>query len=89
MSQLDYMKASDEAEANGVRVTAVYHSHVGAGAYLSTMDLEYAESELFPFPDASHIVVAVSADRKVDSVAFFRQETESRSFSGRTVVSSE
>ena len=89
MSQLDYMKASDDAEANGVRVTAVYHSHVGVGAYLSAMDLEYAQSELFPFPDAVHIVVAVSADRKVDSVAFFCQDKESRSFSGRTVVSSE
>ena len=89
MSQLDYMKASDDAESNGSRVTAVYHSHVGVGAYLSAMDLEYAKSEFFPFPDAVHIVVAVSADRKVDSVAFFCQDKESRSFTGRTVVSSE
>ena len=37
MSPLDYMRARDEAEANGARVTAVYHSHVGVGAYLSTM----------------------------------------------------
>jgi proteasome lid subunit RPN8/RPN11 len=88
MSPLDYMRVHDEAEANGTQVTAVYHSHVGVGAYLSAMDLEYAESDLFPFPNADHIVVAVS-DRKVDSVAFFRQEKESRLFSGRTVVSSE
>jgi proteasome lid subunit RPN8/RPN11 len=88
MSPLDYMGAHDEAEANGTRVTAVYHSHVGVGAYLSAMDLVYAESELFPFPDADHIVVAVCG-RKVDSVAFFRQDAESGEFSGRTVVSSE
>jgi adenylyltransferase/sulfurtransferase len=88
MSQLDYQGVHDEAEASGTRVTAVYHSHVGVGAYLSEMDLVYAESELFPFPDADHIVIAVS-DQKVDSVAFFRQDEESRAFSGRTVVSSE
>lgn len=88
MSPLDYMDAHDQAEAKGTRVTAVYHSHVCVGAYLSAMDLEYAESELFPFPDADHIVVAVCG-QKVDSVAFFRQGPESGSFSGRTVVSSE
>ena len=88
MSHLDYMRALEEAEANGEKVTAVYHSHVGVGAYLSEMDLEYAESDLSPFPDADHIVVAM-LDSKVDSVAYFRQGGEDRSFSGRTVVSSE
>jgi proteasome lid subunit RPN8/RPN11 len=88
MSHLDYMRALEEAEANGEKVTAVYHSHVGVGAYLSEMDLAYAESDLSPFPDADHIVVAVLG-RKVDSVAYFCQDGEGRSFSGRTVVSSE
>ena len=88
MSHLDYMRALEEAEANGNRVTAVYHSHVGVGAYLSEMDLAYAESDLSPFPDADHIVVAM-LDRKVDSVAYFRQGGEERSFSGCTIVSSE
>ena len=88
MSPLDYMGVHDEAEAKGSQVTAVYHSHVGVGAYLSAMDLEHAESELFPFPNADHIVVAVNG-QKVDSVAFFRQDEESGLFSGRTVVSSE
>jgi proteasome lid subunit RPN8/RPN11 len=88
MSSLDYMMAHEEAEARGARVTAVFHSHVGVGAYLSEMDLAYAASASFPFPDADHIVVAVF-DRKVDSVAFFRQDGEDRSFLGRTVVSSE
>ena len=87
MNSLDYMMVQDEAEARGARVTAVYHSHVGVGAYLSGMDLAYAESASFPFPDADHIVVAVF-DRKVDSVAFFRQDGEGQSLLGRTVVSS-
>jgi len=88
MNSLDYMMAHEEAEAQGTRVTAVYHSHVGVGAYLSGMDLAYAVSASFPFPDADHIVVAVF-DRKVDSVAFFRKDGEDQSFLGRTVVSSE
>jgi len=79
MNSLDYMMAHEEAEAHGVRVTAVYHSHVGVGAYLSGMDLAYAVSASFPFPDADHIVVAVF-DSKVDS---------DQSFFGRTVVSSD
>ncbi len=87
MNALDYLIAHDEAEARGERVTAVYHSHVGVGAYLSGMDLAYAESENFPFPDADHIVVAVF-DRKVDSVAYFRKDRDRPVFVGRTVVSS-
>jgi proteasome lid subunit RPN8/RPN11 len=88
MNSLDYMMVNEEAEARGAQITVVYHSHVGVGAYLSEMDLSYAASENFPFPDADHIVVAVF-DRKVDSVAFFRQEGDGGSFVGRTVVSSD
>ena len=88
MNELDYVQAQESAEASGERITAVYHSHVDVDAYLSPMDLEYAESEFFPFPDADHIVVA-AFDRKVDSVAFFRQDGEDQLFFGRTVVSSE
>jgi len=88
MNSLDYMIAQEEAEARGARVTAVYHSHVGVGAYLSGMDLAYAESANFPFPDADHIVVAIF-ERKVDSVGFFRQGGKGQSFLGRTVVSSD
>jgi proteasome lid subunit RPN8/RPN11 len=86
MSPLDYMRVHEKAEAEGDRVTVVYHSHVGAGAYLSEMDREHADSVLFPFPDADHIVVAV-VDHKIDSVAYFRREPD-RSFAGRTIVSS-
>ena len=61
MNEADYMHTREEAEAAGLRVTAVYHSHVGSGAYLSEMDLEYAHHALFPFPDADQIVVAVAS----------------------------
>jgi proteasome lid subunit RPN8/RPN11 len=59
MNEADYMRARDEAEAGGEQVTAVYHSHVGTGAYLSEMDQDYARHPLSPFPDADQIVVAV------------------------------
>ena len=88
MNPLDYMRVHEAAEARGRRVTAVYHSHVGVGAYLSEMDLAHAASELFPFPGAGHIVVAV-VDQKIDSVAFFSQDPEEGTFSGRTIVSAE
>lgn len=61
MNEADYMQASREAEAAGERVTAVYHSHVGTGAYLSQMDLDYARHAFFPFPAADQIVVAVAS----------------------------
>jgi proteasome lid subunit RPN8/RPN11 len=41
MNEHDYASAEKFAEARGERVTAVYHSHVGAGAYLSETDLDY------------------------------------------------
>jgi len=71
MSDADIEAASREAERGGMRVTAVYHSHVGAGAYLSEMDLEFAEHERSRFPDADWIVLAVF-ERSVREVALFR-----------------
>jgi proteasome lid subunit RPN8/RPN11 len=59
MNEVDYLTASKEAEKVGERVNAIYHSHVGAGSYFSEMDQEFAEHELFPFPDVAHIVIAV------------------------------
>ena len=61
MNEVDYMQTREEAEAAGERVTAVYHSHVGSGAYLSELDLDYAHHALFPFPEADQIVVAVAS----------------------------
>ena len=59
MSMRDVLEISREAERSGERVTAVYHSHVGAAAYLSKDDLAYARNPLFPFPYADQIVLSV------------------------------
>ena len=71
MSDGDIAAVQREAERSGMTVTAVYHSHVGAGAYLSEMDLEFAEQERSRFPDADWIVLAVF-ERSVREVALFR-----------------
>ncbi len=76
MSEVDYLRAMQEAEQQGERITAVYHSHVSAGVYLSEMDQDFANHELFPFPDAAQIVVAVG-DRAVahlQSAAIFERD---------------
>jgi adenylyltransferase/sulfurtransferase len=83
MSAHDYLKALDDAEAAGLGVTAVYHSHVGVGAYLSEMDQEYAAQPLFPFPDADQIVIPVY-DRTVRPVAIFRRGADR--FAGHPAV---
>jgi len=60
MNPLEYAHIEEEAHARGERITAVYHSHVGARAYFSAVDLAVASQPDFPFPDADHIVVAVA-----------------------------
>ena len=75
MSPRDVELVAREAERSGERVTAIYHSHVGARAYLSEMDLGYAGSAGFPFPDADWIVLAVF-DRSVSEVALFRRSAD-------------
>lgn len=72
MNPHDYDIALKEAEAAGESITAVYHSHVGAGPYLSEMDLAYAEHPGFPFPAADQIVLPVF-ERVVRDVALFRR----------------
>jgi proteasome lid subunit RPN8/RPN11 len=68
-------------------VTAVYHSHVDMGAYLSELDLEYAEHGLFPFPEADQIVVSVVDGRVAeDGVAVFRRDGQGGSFRGRRLA---
>jgi len=84
MVESDYLRAMEKAAAEGLAITAVYHSHVGSGAYLSTMDLEYAESRLFPFPDADHIVVSL-VEGKVAAIGLFRRSGPRGPFSGRRV----
>jgi len=87
MSEGDYLRAREQARAEGGSVTAVYHSHVGVGSYLSEQDLEYAENPFFPFPEADQIVVAVF-ERHVKGIGIFRREGYGRPFAGRSVEAS-
>jgi proteasome lid subunit RPN8/RPN11 len=83
MNEHDYMRAQEKAEGAGLEVTAVYHSHVGSAVYLSEMDLQYAESPLFPFPNADHIVISVLG--KVRGLGLFRRDGPGGSFAGSAV----
>jgi proteasome lid subunit RPN8/RPN11 len=84
MNESDALRACREAGRAGEQVTAVYHSHVGAGAGFSQLDQEFASDEVFPFPDADHIVIAL-AQRGVRELALFRRDA-SRGFVGRAIV---
>ncbi len=70
MAEVEYLQAQQDAEARGEKVTAVYHSHVNADAYLSEEDRVYAESPLFPFPGALQVVLSVVGDRVKDAAVF-------------------
>lgn len=74
MNAAEVLGVSREAERTGERVSAVYHSHVGAGAYLSPIDLEYARHPLFPFPDADQIVLSALEHRVREVAIFARHE---------------
>jgi len=80
MSEIDYLKAQRDAEARGERVTAVYHSHVDAGAWFSQADQAGAEVALFPFPEAAHIVVSIWDGKLAEAGIFQRTAT---GFEGR------
>lgn len=84
MSETDLMRALVDAESRGEEVTAVYHSHVGADAYLSEMDQAFLAQELFPFPDAAQVVIGVW-ERKVSRVAIFERPSAAEEFTGRPV----
>jgi proteasome lid subunit RPN8/RPN11 len=86
MNETDVLEAQKLAEASGEDVTAVYHSHVGAGVYLSALDLGYAEHPLFPFPQADQIVIAVHEGPRAE-LGIFQREAIGRPFTGRTIVS--
>jgi len=78
----DYQHVIEQAEAAGERVTAVYHSHVGTGAYLSEIDLEGVEAMELLFPQADQIVVAVF-ERRVTGVGIFQRAAIGGPFLGR------
>ena len=85
MNANDLLSCQKQAEAQGHVVNAVYHSHVGAGAYLSELDQAFAEHELFPFPDAAQVVVAVWS-RKVFRLGIFERDRENGAYIGRELV---
>ncbi len=84
MRDADYLRVMREAEARDERVNGVYHSHAGVEAYFSELDQEYARQELFPFPDADHLVVSV-VDGQVKGAAAFRWLRDEGRFEGRRV----
>jgi proteasome lid subunit RPN8/RPN11 len=81
MNELDYLEVDRASAERGERVTAIYHSHVGLGAYLSEDDQEFAANEAFPFPDADHIVLPVF-EGKVVAQGLFRRDVGSPRFHG-------
>jgi proteasome lid subunit RPN8/RPN11 len=88
MNPRDYTAAAEQARQMGVRVTAVYHSHVdapeGGGVYLSELDLDYALQQGFPFPDAAHLVIAV-CEHQVTGAGLFERHGAGAPFRGRLV----
>lgn len=85
MNEIDYLQVREQAEAVGLHVTGVYHSHVDAEAYFSELDQAYVRQPLFPFPEAQHIVLSL-LEGKVREVALFRMDRGTGDFEGRRVV---
>ena len=87
INPLEYARIEEEAHRLGERITAVYHSHVGARAYFSSVDLAFASQPDFPFLDADHIVVAVvdGAVRKEER-ALFRRCGQDGPFQGHPLL---
>jgi proteasome lid subunit RPN8/RPN11 len=85
MNEADVLQAQKFADAEGWRVTAVYHSHADAGPYFSTLDQEFALQPGFPFPDALHIVVSV-LEGSVKEVAAFERGKSPAGFTGRLLI---
>ena len=83
MSEIEYLRAIEEAESQDEHVVAVYHSHFGQGCYLSPDDIAFASHPLFPFPNAGQIVVSL-LHGKVQDVGIFEPRTGGNSgFLGR------
>jgi proteasome lid subunit RPN8/RPN11 len=85
MNEGELQRALKQAEEAGDEVTAIYHSHVDVGVYLSELDLEHAEHEIFPFPNADQIVIAVH-DRHVLGLGLFHREGAGKPFVGRAIA---
>jgi proteasome lid subunit RPN8/RPN11 len=85
MNEADCLRIQHHADAAGLLVTGVYHSHVEAGAYFSALDQQFAGQPLFPFPRADHFVLSV-VESRVREVAVFRWSGERGAFEGRPVL---
>lgn len=85
MNEADVLHAQKLADAQGLRVTGVYHSHADAGPYFSTLDQEFATQPGFPFPEAHHIVISVLEGLVKEVAAFVRADSPA-GFSGRLLV---
>ena len=85
MSEVEYLRSIQDAEARGEHVVAVYHSHFGQGCYLSADDLAFASHPLFPFPDADQIVVSLLRGKVQDVGVFEPRADAAGRFVGRRV----
>lgn len=85
MDETEWLDVVQRCEKDGDRVTAVYHSHVGSGAYFSEMDQQFALEPGYPFPEADHIVLAV-VDHRVVSSAIFRRDPDTGRHQGHALV---
>ena len=85
MNETDVLLAQKYADAEGLIVTGVYHSHADAGPYFSTLDQEFALQPGFPFPAARHVVVSV-LEGMVKEVAAFARDESAAGFSGRLLA---
>ena len=73
MDPSDVSRVQRETEEAGLTVSAIYHSHVGEGAYLSEIDLAYAEQPHPLFPAADWIVIPVLGGSAKDPGVFRRR----------------
>lgn len=83
MSEVEYQRVLEEAESRDEFVSAIYHSHVEQGCYLSADDLSFAAHPLFPFPAASQIVVSILGEGVEEVGIFDRVNETSHQFVGR------
>ena len=87
MAESEVLAVIRAAEDRGEHVTAVYHSHVSMGIYLSEDDLAFAEHPLFPFQGAAQLVVSVvdspndsATEQVVEGAGLFLYDREAGEF---------
>jgi len=85
MNEADTLRVIEDAEAKGLIVTGIYHSHADAGAYFSELDQANAQSPGFPFPAAQHIVISV-VEGRIAEAALFRRIDPAPGFEGRLLL---